>query len=453
MVGSSQNNESELKAMRVLLGLSNQARAAQNLDELNFLLVNASYQLVRFGQSFLWIGAHKPAKASGVIEPTHKTPMTYWLTDFHKNYLSDLASGVITPDDVDQAMQDSWGEYLPPNCLWLNSDPKSMLGCLLARNIPWTDFELNLIYQWWNIWLHARQSIEIKQHSVKKPIGERFLSYLYNRQAPWYKRRLFLLATPVLFAAFFPVPMTVIAPGQIIASDPVRVTMPIDGVVYQVAVEPGSVVEAGDVLLKLEDAELIARLETATQSLETARANLQQVSQQALRDSRFMDRLAEIRGSIQERTVERDFLEKQLQQTTIRSTRSGVVVYDKSSSLVGDIVSLGQHVMSIIDPEDKELEVWLSIADAIPLAEGAGVKLHLNATPFRPVEGTIRFISYDVVERPDGSYAYQVRASLLTKTEHRVGLRGTARLSGEKTTLFYFLMRRPMGALRSMVGF
>lgn len=54
--------------------------------------------------------------------------------------------------------------------------------------------------------------------------------------------------------------------------------------------------------------------------------------------------------------------------------------------------------------------------------------------------------------RPDGQYAYRVRATLSVPTDHRVGLKGSAKLSAGWTPLGYWVLRRPLAALRTTLG-
>lgn len=443
----------EFKTLQTLQALSHEARVLRNLDELNYLFVNASYKLVRYEQAFLWLGDNNPSAASGVMSPTNKAPMVQWLADLHRRCLVDHPSGVIEIASVDHALQERWGDFLPPFAIWLSGGEGIGKGCLLVRRSAWTDSEKVLLHEWWNIWLHSRYALEFSQRSVREPLKVRFLRYFKDKDRPWYQRRGVLAAVGLVLVMLFPVPMTVLAPGQLVALNPVRVTVPLDGVIRKLEVEPGSVVVEGDVLFRLDDEEIRTRLNTATQALETARASFRQLSQQAIQDARFMGRLAEVRGAILERMTEKAFLERQLGLTVVMANRSGVVSYEPASSLIGAVVSVGDHVMSIIDPEENELEIWLSIFDAIPLPDHAAVKLHLNAAPFSPVKGSLRFVSFDVSERPDGSLAYNLRASLSDQTTHRLGLQGTARISGNKTTLFYWLFRRPISSIRALGGF
>ena len=442
----------ELKALHSLQFLSHEARVLRNLDELNFLFVNATYKLVRYGQAFLWLNSHNPSAVSGVMAPATKAPMVQWLTDLHQVCLVNRPSGIIEIESIDSDLQERWGDYLPLFAFWLSGGEGSERGCLFVRSSVWTDSEKELLLEWWAIWSHAREALELRQRLLSTPLRKRLVSYFKDIESPWYRRRWVLIALGLFLIMLLPVPMTVIAPGQIVALNPARVTVPLDGVIRWVEVEPGSVVVEGDVLFRLDDEEIRTRLNTASQALETARAISRQLSQQSMQDTRYMARLAEISGAIAERMTEISFLERQLGLTVVTASRSGIVSYEPASSLVGESVNIGDHVMSIIDPDEKEIEIWLSILDAIPLPDNAGVKIHLNASPFFPVKGSLRFMAYDVSERPNGSLAYNLRASILDRTSHRVGLHGTVRISGKKTTVFYWLFRRPIGAVRALGG-
>ena len=64
----------------------------------------------------------------------------------------------------------------------------------------------------------------------------------------------------------------------------------------------------------------------------------------------------------------------------------------------------------------------------------------------------LRYVAHDAVQRPDGTFAYRARAALAASTEHRVGLKGTARLTGRWVPLAYWVLRRPLAALRQTIG-
>ena len=127
-------------------------------------------------------------------------------------------------------------------------------------------------------------------------------------------------------------------------------------------------------------------------------------------------------------------------------------MFDDPSEWIGRPVATGERIMRIATPRDVEVEAWLPVGDAIPLEPGAPVNLYLSASPLTPVEANVRYMSYDAFQRPDGNYAYRVRATLAGQTQHRVGLKGTAKLSGRWVPLCYWVFRRPLALIRQTLG-
>ena len=60
--------------------------------------------------------------------------------------------------------------------------------------------------------------------------------------------------------------------------------------------------------------------------------------------------------------------------------------------------------------------------------------------------------THDAQQRPDGTYAYRVRAVLHDATSQRVGLKGTAKVSGSWVPAVYWVLRRPLSVLRQTLG-
>ena len=79
--------------------------------------------------------------------------------------------------------------------------------------------------------------------------------------------------------------------------------------------------------------------------------------------------------------------------------------------------------------------------------------MYLNASPLRPVVGQLRYVGHEAMQRPDGSYAYRLRAKLAAGEQvPRVGLRGTAKISGEFVPLGYWVLRKPLASIRQFLG-
>ena len=93
------------------------------------------------------------------------------------------------------------------------------------------------------------------------------------------------------------------------------------------------------------------------------------------------------------------------------------------------------------------------MADAITLQPGAEVEFFLNISPGSPLRAKLHQASYEATQSPASLLGYRLKATL-EDADHmpRIGLRGTAKLYGEKVTLFYYLARRPLAAARQFLG-
>jgi hypothetical protein len=109
--------------------------------------------------------------------------------------------------------------------------------------------------------------------------------------------------------------------------------------------------------------------------------------------------------------------------------------------------------MEIADPNKAELEIWLPVADAITLKAGAEVDFFLNVAPDAPLHAAIRQASYQATVSPNGLLGYRLKARFADGTQPpRIGLRGTAKVYGDRVTVLYYLIRRPLAAARQLLG-
>ncbi len=79
--------------------------------------------------------------------------------------------------------------------------------------------------------------------------------------------------------------------------------------------------------------------------------------------------------------------------------------------------------------------------------------LYLTAYPLTPVHGEILETSYQARTGDDGVVAYRLLATVEGQpAQLRLGLHGTAKLYGQKVSLAYYLLRRPLAAARAWLG-
>jgi hypothetical protein len=107
----------------------------------------------------------------------------------------------------------------------------------------------------------------------------------------------------------------------------------------------------------------------------------------------------------------------------------------------------------VADPTRAGLTIHMAAEDAITLEPGAEVRFFQNVAPLSALDARLTEIGYEAEQTVDAGLAFTLRAQFAAETElPRLGLRGTAKVYGEKVPLGYYLLRRPLGSLRRLVG-
>lgn len=326
-------------------------------------------------------------------------------------------------------------------------------GLLLVGDMPWPIETQTLLREWVDTWWHAFRALYRPQRWSWRALSRGLRTGLTPKpNRSWWRQPRWQWATLAIVVAVLPVRLTVLAPGELVPARPVVIRAPLDGVVDVFHVQPNQRVDKDQPLFGFDEALIQSRLEVANQTLVTAEAEYRQTSQQALTDAKFRPQLTLLTGKIDEKRTEVNFLKEQLFRARVLAPRDGVALFDDPTEWIGRPVAVGERIMRIAAPKDIEVEAWLPLADAIALPPGAPVDLYLNASPFSSVSATLRYMAHDAVQRPDGSYAYRVRATLAQPTDHRVGLKGTAKLHGPRVPLIYWVLRRPLASFRAALG-
>lgn len=442
------------------LELSRRARRAVDVVELGFIGVNDTHLLAPYRQAVLWSEEGGVSSLSGVLQPEANAPYVHWLKRACKFLIDERETACAVDADVLPVEEaNEWEEWLPAYGLWIplaageGDDLPGRGGFLFARDEPWEANEIAMLGEWIDVWRHA-------WHAKYKPSPWSFqrwrdLALAYFKPADgmkWWQQRRAKWAIGVAVVLLFPVRLTVLAPGELVPANPAMIRAPLDGVVGTFFVKPNQLVKAGQPLFDFDQAPIVARSEIAAQSLATAEAEYRQFAQSALTDQKSKAQLAIVQGKIEERKAEADYLRGQLERSHVVAPQDGIALFDDPTEWIGKPVTTGERIMRVAAPEDVEVEAWLPVGDAVPLETGAPVSLYLNASPLFSVSASVRYASHDAVQRPDGSYAYRVRASLNGSTGHRVGLKGTAKLNGDWVPLGYWILRRPLASIRQMVG-
>ena len=436
-----------------MLELARRARHAADVRELKFMAVNDTHSLVPYRQAALWQLNTGVIALSGVVQVEANVPYAQWLkrVGFALHGKVEQAREIVKAD-LAPAQATDWSHWLPAHGLWLPL-PQLSGGLLLARDQAWSQGDIAMIVEWLDVWSHAWQAKFPPEPWSWRQALARFKTYILPKPGVlWYKQRHMQWICAIVAVLLFPVRLTVLAPGELVPANAAVIRSPLDGVVGSFAVKPNEHVKTGQLLFSFDEASLASRFEVAQQALTTAEAEYRQAAQLAVTDVKFKAQLATLAGKIEERRAEALYLQGQFERSQVGSPRDGIALVDDPSEWIGKPVQTGERIMRVAAPDDVEVEAWLAIGDAIPIKVGSPVHLYLNASPLFSVSAAVRYVAHDAVQRPDGTYAYRMRATLDSKTSHRVGLKGTAKLTGSWAPVCYWMMRRPIAIIRQFVG-
>lgn len=445
-----------------LIDLGHRARAAAGSEELAFLLVNDTRRLTVYRQAALWFAAGGVTALSGVLAPEANAPYGQWLQRLCRHLHAEAQDGAarsLTAADLPPELAAEWQEWLPAHALWLplpaagKAAEEFAGGLLLAGEDPGQAAALPLLTEWLHIWSHAWRALHRPSLWSPRQWRQRFAAWrAAHRQGRWWRRRPNQILLGALLLCFLPVRLTALAPGELVPAAPAMLRAPLDGVIERFHVRPNEAVQAGQLLFSFDEAPIASRLEVARQALATAEAEYRQSAQMALADTRSKGQLAVLLGRIGERRAEAEFLAGQFERSRAVAPQDGIALFDDPSEWIGRPVQTGERIMRIARPHEVEIEAWVPIGDAIPLAADAPVSLYLAASPFAAVSGRLSWLSHEAMPRPDGSQAYRARARLDGATGQRIGLKGTARLHGGWVPLAYWVLRRPLASIRQFLA-
>ena len=432
----------------VLLQIEARALEAQTLPALRFTIVNETHALTPFRQAAMFeLDGDKLVlvAASGLVSVANESPFAVWLSRFAQRFPRD--GSIHRLDFADASPQDAtgWGEWLPEHLALvpLRDRKGAMQGMVLyAAETPWTDEACDLLGR-----LHVTYGYCLA--GMKQTAQDRW----HWLRSMFKKRNRWLLAGALVLSLFVPVRLSVLAPAEVIALNAMAVAAPQDGVVGSFSVTPNARVKAGDLLFSLDDSSLLNRLAVARKALEIAQADAHVAQQRAFDDLKSKADVAVALGRVREKEAELASVETQAQRVEVRADKDGIAIFSDTNDWIGRPVMTGERVMQLAQPEDGGIQVWLAVSDAINLELDAPVRLFLHTEPLSPRTGRLIEASYQATLSPESVASYKLRARFEEGTElPRIGLRGTARISGDWVLLGYYLFRRPLAHLREWSG-
>lgn len=434
-----------------LIRIEGELRLCRNPSHLWAHLVNETAPLLPAGQAIVLSArpGWRVQAVSGVAQVQRDAPMVQWYERLATNLWQETAGALTSRafelpqycDDGDPRTGDSSLRYL----LWVPLvDAEQSVGAawLLAGDRPWEDHHIVLAERLAGAYAHGVSAIRGRHHALSS----------WKKRRPVYMVSALVLAAVLL--AFVSVPLTTRAPVEVVARDPFVVAAPMAGVVERILVPPGTRVRAGEPLVKLVDVEWRNEFEVAQRQLEVARTRTLRLRQAAISDPDARRELAIAQSEQRVAEAERDYRNAILNKAIIHAMQPGVALYSDPQDWVGRPVRVGEALMQVANPDRVEFRIKVPAADAVNLQDSETADIFLDAAPLEPIKTRIVRAAYKAEADAAGIANFTViaRAQPGQDWTPRLGLRGTARLHGQDVSLFYYLFRRPIVAVRQLTG-
>lgn len=440
------------KTWSLLMGLQRDARHAETTEALGYIVVNQTRNLIAYRQAALVTleaGKRRVMAVSNLATIERNAPYIVWLLKVLSALEKSGGLGEarrldasMVPDDLRR----DWSRWWPAE-VWWQPFPSATIsvegGLLLCRDGPvWQPAEVVLLDHLGDAFGHAWGALKARRRRKTKAVK---------------KVRLLALAVFCFVAVgLIPVSQSVITKARIAAHEPMIVAAPVDGVIKDILVKPNAPVAVGEALFSFEAEEFLANAEVAERTLAFSEAALRRAEQQAFGDPKSKAELTVKRAEVRLRRTEAEYARSLLERITVKADRSGIAIYSDPNEYRGRPVRVGERVMLIADPAKARIAIEIPVSDAIAMDKGAKVQVFLDIDPLNPVSGTLQRASYEAAETAEGILAYQASAALTLKAGEsppRIGLRGNAKIYGERVPLALYLFRRPLAALRQIIGF
>ncbi len=433
-----------------LISLEKKTREAKSKDELNFLVVNETREIIDYTTSFLLLKSATDKFHINAISDIASIDRTAPLVTFvesiinHKTKTNLKEIESIDLEQFSKKIKKQKPKNIPQYllCIPIFSPQRGLQGyLLLARNKNFNENENELVQHLSRTYGHAYNTF-LTNFSIKN-----FFKKNFTGKKRW------ITISVIILIFLFPVRMTSTAPVEVVAKNPFLITSPFDGVVKKIIANNNDQTKPGDLLVLLEDIDLSNEFNLAKQSLQVAEKELLRTRQSSFTDNEQKSRLAELVAQVDLKRVELKSAERKLKNSKIYSEKKGVVIVDRKSDWQGKPVAVGEKILTIADPNNIEFLIWLPVKDSIVINQDANTSIFLDINPMSSYKGNIIRSTYEPELSPEEVLSYKLISSFKgNRDTPRIGLRGTAKVYGNRTILFYYLFRKPITFIRQLIG-
>ncbi len=464
-------DENNFQLLLTLITLLKSARHKDKKSELEFLMVNQTFNLIPYSNCIYWeLNRHKIdiKTASGLVQIDNDGPYTQWLARVINDFIIAHQHAPSAEDDKKDEKKQSFSKLIPitsditidrNKTDWNKWVPKNAFILLLYNN-------QNDIFG--GLWIDRDDDIQPLKKALLEDLGDGYAHALQNfyHQKNGHKAfgifsflntsglrtKLFFLF--LLLIMLIPVRMSSSAPAEVVASKPASITIPFDGVIDTVEVSPGQDVKKGDVLIKMDSTLLENQVTKTLGELKSAQVSLLKTERESMKDRSKLAEISLLKAQLSQKTAEVNFARKMLSLANIVAEKDGIVIFSDANSLRGKPVQTGEQIMQLAKLDENELLIRMPINAMIEINEDIPARFFLNVMPFNSRYVEYTSIGYQATMDSSGLMSYKIRGDFIDPTHDdiRIGWTGTGKVYGDRTVLGINILRRPITTLRRKLG-
>ncbi len=231
------------------------------------------------------------------------------------------------------------------------------------------------------------------------------------------------------------------------------IAAPLHGVIDRIVVLPGRAVQAGELLAVYDKRVALEELKVARQQVQIIESDLQRARVQAFDKATARAEIALLENRLEQEKTRLRIAEYRAERLEIRAPTAGTLMFADPNEWRGRPVQVGERLMLLVDPQRTKVRIWLPENDNIRFDIERPLRVILHSDPRQARLARLHFLANHSQTAPDGRARFRAEADWLSPTpDVKLGLQGTAVLYGEDVPLGYWLLRRPLAAVRGDLG-
>lgn len=423
---------------------------ASSLQNLIFIILNDTFQAIKYDRAILFRREQNKVEILGVSGQANinaRTELASRLKTLVQKLQKPLEQRILKGDDFSSLEEWNYIQSLRPSTIY------------------WVPFKAGT--EELGLWLEIYDDLQAAKHfEMHAPLLKEMVAPAYA--AAWGKihhpfRKIVSYCTlknlgiaSALFLALLliiPVHLRIVAPCEVVAAETFIVTAPLDGIIEKVNVRSGQEVIKNQILYEFDKKVPTYKYRSISKEVEILAAELNQAYALGINSDAEASKLSLLDLKLKKSKVDLAYVLQQLDLLMGKSPISGLVSIDSPDDWRGRPVKIGEKIMLINNQGETKLKIWIPERDHIAFDFDLPIRVFLNSIPSKTFEAKILFISPEVKVTDGELPSFEAEAEWLNVEEYpNLGLKGSAVIYGERVSIFYYIFRKPIGALRQFMG-